>query len=165
MDIVLRSDFAGAAAALCDNVDDASGGNGTSASSDAVDASFKRFLRRCGGSSAGGTWPAMFADDEDNASDAPSFGPSIGAALLGASFSPSLDLRKALAQKNVLSAFSSLATALWNRRVVRLSGCALASLLAHRVHIVPPSIDRSRAAVGGRRSMRVGWLLLFMLCR
>lgn len=48
----LRKDLAGAAAASRDSVDDASGGRGLSATLPAIAASsFKRFRRRCGGSS------------------------------------------------------------------------------------------------------------------
>lgn len=50
VDIVLRSDLAGAAAAVWESVDEASGGNGASTTLDTVAAVFNRFRRRCGGS-------------------------------------------------------------------------------------------------------------------
>lgn len=160
MDIDLLSDFAGAAAALCDSVEDASGGSCGSAAPRASSAAFKRFRRRCGGSSAGGVWLAILAVVEGDASKPPAFDTSSAAAFSAPSSPPSLALRNAFVQKNVRSAFSSLATALWSRRVVRAGALGMANRLAHRVHILPLSNARSSAVVGGRRSMGDGGMLL-----
>ena len=64
VETVRRRDLAGAAAAVLDSVDEASGGRGTSTTSTAVAVAFNRFRRRCGGSSVdGATFSATAAGD------------------------------------------------------------------------------------------------------
>ena len=159
----LRSDFAGAAAAFCESVEDASGGRGTSATSAPAASAFNRFLRRCGGSSAGGTWLLMFAAFERVGSPPLTPASSPPKPSCASSCPLLLVFRNAFVQKNVLSTFSSLATALWDRLVVEWrvrAGVAFASLRAHRVHIVLLGMDRNRVAVAGRESMRDGFIAL-----
>lgn len=151
-DIDLRIDFAGAAAAFWESVEEASGGRGTSAAS-----AFNLFRRRCGGSSAGGVWLAMFIEREGVVSDPLSLASSAACTSRDASHPSCLAFLRAFVQKNVLSTFSSRATALWTLRGVEWKarvGGDFASLRAHRAHIAPPSRDRRSAVVGGRRSMR-----------
>ena len=54
MEKVRLNDFAGAAAALWDRVEDASGGKGVSSPACSEATAFRRFLLRCGGSSLSG---------------------------------------------------------------------------------------------------------------
>ena len=111
VEISLLSDFAGAAAAVRDNVDEASGGRGISTVSDSIVAAFNLLRRRCGGSSIEAALPSVMVG---------LLASETGLSLLGmpAFFTlflswrlPPFSLLKALAQKKVLSTLSSLDTA------------------------------------------------------
>lgn len=152
---VLRSDFAGAAAAVCDSVDEASGGRGTSARLDV--AAFKRFRLRCGGSSAAeGAFGVLIVDEGAFGAHRTSPAPSDSIAPERVSCPLDSQRLKAFVQKNVLSIFSSRATALWNLRGIgREAGVVEAcfDVRAQSEHIEVPFRDRNSAVDGGRRGI------------
>lgn len=155
MDIIRRSELAGAAAASRDNVEDASGGSCTFAGSFRA-ASFSRFRRLCGGSAIESLEDSAVVEMDWWASLAPSLASDTFDNVLGVSSLP-CD-RNAFAQKNLLSTSSSFAVATCLAPTAlekaRLAGsCWRASRLAHRKHIVLASSVVGRLACSKRRGI------------
>lgn len=152
-----RSDLAGAAAASCDSVEDASGGSGASTSASDGAAAFKRFRRRCGGSSiAEGSMRCAVVDDV--VCDALFIPPPADETRDSILDSSSFREWNAFAQKKLLSTSSSLAAAICLVRIAlenvrRLGSARRASRLAHRTQTVLLSIEAVRAAGDKRKSI------------